>query len=149
MDAIIGNTGGAAGVIAYVKAKRAHVEGMLSYANTRGAGSYGTDASRVYSIAGQNYYDRATICHPKVLTKQTNAVSQRTASAVLPVGVHDGPDQHHPRQTRPLDFDPYKGDGYKMELRLRHEDQDLSAQHGPGVRTRRRTASGWPRTTSW
>ena len=114
MDAIIGNTGGAAGVIAYVKAKRAHVEGMLSYANTRGTGSYGTDASRVYSIAGQNYYDRATICHPTVLTKQTkrfrNGPPQQYfpwASTTAQISTTRG------KPGRSISI-PYKGDGYKM-----------------------------------
>ena len=39
--------------------------------NTRGTGSYGTDASRIYRINGQAYYDRSVICHPVTLAKQT------------------------------------------------------------------------------
>ncbi len=114
MDAIIGNTGGAAGVIAYVKDKRAHVEGMLSYANTRGTGSYGTDGSRVYSIGGQNYYDRATICHPKVLAQQIkrfrNGPPQQYfpwASTTAQVSTTRG------KSGRSVSI-PYKGDGYRM-----------------------------------
>ena len=71
MNAIIGNTGAAKWVINYVKHYRKHLEGMLSYMNTRGTGSYGTDQSRVYTYQGQTYYDRATVCHPAVLAKQT------------------------------------------------------------------------------
>lgn len=71
LDAIIGNTGAARWVINYVKHHRKHLEGMLSYMNTLGTGSYGTDQSRVYTYQGQTYYDRATVCHPAVLAKQT------------------------------------------------------------------------------
>src|SRR5688572_23491296 len=49
MDAIIGNTGAAPWVANYVKHYRAHLEGELSYLNTVGTGSYGTDPSRVYT----------------------------------------------------------------------------------------------------
>jgi hypothetical protein len=71
INAIIGNTGAAKWVINYVKHHRKHLEGMLSYMNTQGTGSYGTDQSRVYTYQGQTYYDRATVCHPAVLAKQT------------------------------------------------------------------------------
>jgi Protein of unknown function (DUF3048) C-terminal domain/Protein of unknown function (DUF3048) N-terminal domain len=71
MNALIGNTGAAPWVTNYVKHHRDHLEGMLSYMNTRGTGSYGTDWSRVYTLNGQRYYDRATTCHPAVLAKQT------------------------------------------------------------------------------
>ena len=87
MDAIIGNTGAAKWVINYVKHHRAHLEGMLSYLNTVGTGSYGTDPSRVYSINGQTYYDRATTCHPKVLAKQTKRFRNGPPQCVLPVGL--------------------------------------------------------------
>jgi hypothetical protein len=114
LDALIGNTGGSKWVINYVKANRAHLEGMLSYLNTTGTGSYGIDGSRVYSQNGQTYYDRAVICHPKVLAKQTSrfrtgpprpyfpfattaaAVSTTTGKAARSVEV------------------PYKADGYRM-----------------------------------
>jgi hypothetical protein len=71
MNALIGNTGAAPWVVNYVKHYRAHLEGMLSYMNTIGTGSYGTDPSRVYRYNGQTYYDRATTCHPMVLARQT------------------------------------------------------------------------------
>jgi hypothetical protein len=71
MDALIGNTGAAPWVVNYVKHHRAHLEGMLSYWNMRGTGSYGTDGSRVYRQNGQRYYDRATVCHPRILAEQT------------------------------------------------------------------------------
>ena len=71
MNAIIGNTGAAKWVINYVKHHRKHLEGMLSYMNTLGTGSYGTDQSRVYNYQGKTYYDRANVCHHAVLAKQT------------------------------------------------------------------------------
>jgi hypothetical protein len=71
MHALIGNTGAAPWVINYVERYRAHLEGLLSYMNTRRTGSYGINASRVYSLNGDNYYDRAVVCHPAMLARQT------------------------------------------------------------------------------
>ena len=114
MDAIIGNTGAAPWVVDYVKANRAHLEGMLSYMNTQGTGSYGTDPSRVYTYQGQTYYDRATTCHPKVLAKQTKRFSDGPPQVYFPiasskaqVSTVDG----KPGRTLKV---PYKGDGYLM-----------------------------------
>src|SRR4029453_3450956 len=71
IHALIGNTGGTPWVVNYVKRYRAHLEGLLSYMNTRRTGSYGIDSSRVYSLNGDNYYDKAVICHPAILARQT------------------------------------------------------------------------------
>ncbi len=71
IHAIIGNTGAAQWVVAYAKHYGKYLEGMLSYMNTQGTGSYGIDRNRVRSINGVTYYDRAVVCHPKVPAKQT------------------------------------------------------------------------------
>ena len=117
MDALIGNTGGQVWVRAYAKHYRAHLEAMLSYVNTEGTGSYGTDQSRVYRISGQAYYDRATVCHPKMLAKQTSrfrAGPQQSyfpwASSTAEVSTTRG----KPGRTVKI---PYKGDGYFMSYR--------------------------------
>jgi hypothetical protein len=71
IHALIGNTGAAPWVVNYVEHYRAYLEGLLSYMNTRRTGSYGIDASRVYTLNGRTYYDRAVICHPATLARQT------------------------------------------------------------------------------
>jgi hypothetical protein len=114
MDAIIGNTGAAPWVINYVKAHRAHLEGMLSYLATQGTGSYGTDQSRVYSISGQNYYDRATTCHPKVLAKQTKRFRDGPPQLYFPIASSKAEvSTVEGKRGRTLEV-PYKGDGYLM-----------------------------------
>jgi hypothetical protein len=117
MDAIIGNTGAAPWVVNYVKHYRAHLEGELSYMNTVGTGSYGTDPSRVYTFNGQTYYDRATTCHPKVLAKQTKRFRSGPPQLYFPfassrkeVSAAQG------KRARTIKV-PYKGDDYFMSYR--------------------------------
>jgi Protein of unknown function (DUF3048) N-terminal domain/Protein of unknown function (DUF3048) C-terminal domain len=114
MDAIIGNTGAAPWVINYVKHYRAHLEGMLSYQNTIGSGSYGTDGSRIYYQNGRAYYDRATTCHPKVLARQTKRFRSGPPRLYFPfastseeVSVAQGKPGHVIKI-------PYQGDDYFM-----------------------------------
>lgn len=80
MNALIGNTGAAPWVVDYVQHNGSFLDGMLSYVNTKGSGSYSIDASRVRVLGGKRYYDRATVCHPRILAKQTKRF-------------HDGPQQ--------------------------------------------------------
>lgn len=70
IGAVIGNTGATGWVKKYVQHHREHVEGMLSYMATKGTGSYSIDPARVRTYQGATYYDRAVVCHPKVLAKQ-------------------------------------------------------------------------------
>ncbi len=114
MDALIGNTGAAPWVVNYVKHFRAHLEGTLSYLNTIGTGSYGTDPSRIYRYNGQTFYDRATTCHPKILAKQTRRFRAGPqhgyfpwASSSTEVSAVRG------RRAKSIKV-PYKGDGYFM-----------------------------------
>ena len=114
MDAIIGNTGAARWVINYVKHHRGHLEGMLSFMETRGTGSYGVDSTRVYTYEGQTYYDRAITCHPAVLAKQTKRFRSGPPQVYFPyasttseVSTADG------KRARTVEV-PYKGDDYRM-----------------------------------
>ena len=114
MDAIIGNTGAAPWVINYVKHNRAHLEGMLSYQNTVGTGSYGTDPSRIYYINGRAYYDRATTCHPKVLARQTTRFRSGPPQHYFPfasTSAEISAAQGRPGRSIKI---PYQGDGYFM-----------------------------------
>jgi Protein of unknown function (DUF3048) N-terminal domain/Protein of unknown function (DUF3048) C-terminal domain len=68
---IIGNTGGQPWVIAYAKHYGQYVEASLSYIATKGSGSYSINPARVRTYQGVTYYDRAVVCDPVVLAKQT------------------------------------------------------------------------------
>ena len=114
MNAIIGNTGAAKWVINYVKHYRKHLEGMLSYMNTLGTGSYGTDQSRVYTYQGQTYYDRATVCHPAVLAKQTKRFRAGPPQSYFPwASSTDEVSTLEGKKAQAIKV-PYKGDGYLM-----------------------------------
>lgn len=114
MDALIGNTGAAKWVINYVKHFRAHLEGMLSFVNTIGTGSYGTDQARVYQLNGQSYYDRAIICHPKVLAKQTKRFRDGPPQVYFPyASTTDEVSTAKGKRGRSVEV-PYQGDGYRM-----------------------------------
>jgi hypothetical protein len=114
INAIIGNTGAAKWVINYVKHHRKHLEGMLSYMNTLGTGSYGTDQSRVYTYQGQTYYDRATVCHPGVLAKQTKRFRKGPPRSYFPWASSTGEvSTLEGKKAREIKV-PYKGDGYQM-----------------------------------
>jgi Protein of unknown function (DUF3048) N-terminal domain/Protein of unknown function (DUF3048) C-terminal domain len=71
IGAIIGNTGGQPWVIDYVKHYHQYVNGTLSYIATKGTGSYSINPARVRTYQGVTYYDRAVVCDPKVLARQT------------------------------------------------------------------------------
>lgn len=71
IGAVIGNTGATGWVVDYVEHHGRYVEGALSYLATRGTGSYSIDRSRVRTYRGVTYYDRAVVCHPQVLARQT------------------------------------------------------------------------------
>jgi hypothetical protein len=114
MNALIGNTGAAPWVTNYVKHHRAHVEGMLSYMNTRGTGSYGTDPSRVYTYNGQTYYDKATTCHPKVLARQTKRFRSGPPQPYFPfASTRKEVSAAQGQRGRSIQI-PYKGDDYFM-----------------------------------
>jgi hypothetical protein len=114
MNALIGNTGAAPWVINYVKHYRAHLEGMLSFMNTIGTGSYGTDSSRVYRYNGQTYYDRAIICHPKVLARQTKRFRSGPPQLYFPfASTREEVSAALGKRGRSIKI-PYKGDSYFM-----------------------------------
>jgi hypothetical protein len=114
MDALIGNTGAAPWVINYVKHYRAHLEGMLSFMNTRGTGSYGTDTSRIYQYNGQTYYDRAITCHPATLAKQTKRFRSGPPRLYFPYASTAAEvSTVHGKKAHSIKI-PYKGDDYFM-----------------------------------
>jgi hypothetical protein len=114
IHALIGNTGGTPWVVNYVKHYRAHLEGLLSYMNTRRTGSYGIDSSRVYTLNGHTYYDKAVICHPATLARQTKRFRSGPPQPYFPfasTGAEVSAKQG--KRGRSIKI-PYKGDSYFM-----------------------------------
>lgn len=89
MGAIIGSTGATGWVLNYVKSFHRFVEGGLTYMATKGTGSYSIDPSRVRTYQGVTYYDRAVVCHPAVLAKQTKQFRSGPARPYLPFATGD------------------------------------------------------------
>jgi hypothetical protein len=81
---IIGNTGATGWVLNYVRHYNKYLEGMLSYLATKGSGSYSIDPSRVRTYKGVTYYDRAVVCHPKILARQTKKFRNGPPQAYFP-----------------------------------------------------------------
>ncbi|CCH78583.1 conserved exported hypothetical protein [Nostocoides japonicum T1-X7] len=114
-DAIIGNTGGAGWVLNYVRHYGAHLDGMLSYVNTVGTGSYSIDRARVRYLGGQAYYDRAVVCHPKVLARQTTLFRSGPPEAYFPFATgRTTPSTAAGRAARTLHVPWKQGDTYDM-----------------------------------
>lgn len=84
IGAVIGNTGATGWVLNYVKSQGKNVEGMKSYMATKGTGSYSIDGARVRTYQGVTYYDRAVVCHPKALAKQTKKFSSGPPAPYFP-----------------------------------------------------------------
>ena len=114
IHALIGNTGAAAWVVNYVKHYRAHLEGLLSYMNTRRSGSYGIDASRVYTLNGDNYYDKAVVSPSGDARPADQTVPFGAAAALLPLRLDPRRGQRHAGKRGRSIRIPYKGDSYFM-----------------------------------
>lgn len=114
-DAIIGNTGATGWVLNYVRHYGAHLDGMLSYLNTVGTGSYSIDQARVRYLGGKAYYDRAVVCHPKVLARQTTLFRSGPPHAYFPFATGTTtPSTDAGRAARTLHVPWKQGDTYDM-----------------------------------
>ena len=112
---VIGNTGASPWVLNYVKHYSQYVEGTLSYLATKGTGSYSIDPSRVRVLNGVTYYDRAVVCHPKILAKQTQKFRSGPAEAYFPFASTDAEVSTASGQTARTVHVPWKqGDTYDM-----------------------------------
>ena len=80
----IGSTGAAPWVVDYIKSFGQYVDGNLTYLATQGTGSYSIDGSRVRSIGGVKYYDRAVVCRPDVLAKRARSFTSGPSRPYLP-----------------------------------------------------------------
>jgi hypothetical protein len=89
IGALVGNTGATGWVLNYVEQHQRYVDGSLSYMETKGTGSYGIDPDRVRTYQGVTYYDRAVVCHPKVLVQQTKAFRKGPRQVYFPFAETD------------------------------------------------------------
>ncbi|MFT3970597.1 MAG: DUF3048 domain-containing protein [Micropruina sp.] len=114
MHAIIGNTGATGWVLNYVQQYDSYVEGMLSYMNTRGTGAYSIDYSRVYYANGKREYDRAVLCHPKVLAKQTKKFRDGPPQIYFPFGDAEAASTVEGKKARTISVPWKSGNSYNM-----------------------------------
>ena len=80
----MGSTGAAPWVVDYSKSFGQDGAGNLTYLATKGTGSYSVDGSRVRSIGGVKYYDRAVVCRPDVLAKRARSFTSGPSRPYLP-----------------------------------------------------------------
>jgi hypothetical protein len=114
IHALIGNTGASPWVVNYVKHYRAYLEGLLSYMKTLRTGSYGIDASRVYTLNGHKYYDKAVICHPATLARQTKRFRSGPPQPYFPFAAsRDEVSALQGKRGRSIKI-PYQGNSYFM-----------------------------------
>jgi Protein of unknown function (DUF3048) N-terminal domain/Protein of unknown function (DUF3048) C-terminal domain len=85
INAVVGNTGATGWVGNYIKHYGADVEGLLTYMATKGTGSYSIDPARVRKYQGVTYYDRAVVCHPEVLARQTKKFRKGPQHLYFPI----------------------------------------------------------------
>ena len=114
MHAIIGNTGATGWVLNYVKKYGTYLEGMLSYMNTKGTGSYSIDPARVRVYQGVTYYDRAVLCHPKILAKQTKKFRDGPPQIYFPFGDADVASTVNGAKVKTISVPWKSGNSYNM-----------------------------------
>ena len=115
INAIVGNTGATGWVGSYIKHYGQDVEGMLTYMATKGTGSYSIDPSRVRTYQGVTYYDRAVVCHPKVLAKQTKKFRKGPQHLYFPFAATDAEvSTASGKDARIVKVPWKKGDSYDM-----------------------------------
>ncbi len=122
IGAIIGSTGATGWVLNYVTHFGRHVEGSLTYMATKGTGSYSIDPSRVRTYQGVTYYDRAVVCHPRVLAKQTNDFRNGLQQAYFPFAETDAEVSTTTGTQARIIHVPWKqGHSYDMKYRFDEE----------------------------
>jgi DUF3048 family protein len=115
--ALIGNTGASPWVVNYVKHYRAYIDGLLSYMNTLRTGSYGIDRSRVYTLNGATYYDKAVVCHPAILAQQTKRFRSGPPQPYFPfASTRKEVSARQGKRGRSIKI-PYQGDSYFMSYK--------------------------------
>ena len=89
MTGIIGSTGAYPWVLRYAAEFEDYLVTGKQYMTTKGTGSYSILSSRVRTLNGQTYYDRAVACHPATLAKQSKKFSEGPQQHYLPWAATD------------------------------------------------------------
>lgn len=116
VGSLIGSTGAAPWVEAYVRSFADLVDGTHTYVTSKGTGAYSIDPGRVRVYQGQKYYDRAVACHPGVLSKlATGPLTQGPRQPYLPFATTDAEVSTAQGQPAEVVRVPWKtGDTYDM-----------------------------------
>lgn len=90
MRAVVGSTGSSDWVGNYARQFADHLDVSLTNLAARKRGAYSVDQSRVRTVKGTTYYDRAIVCHPQVLAGlATEPFTAGPAQPYLPWAVTD------------------------------------------------------------
>ena len=90
MRAVVGSTGHSDWVGNYARQFADHLDVSLTNLAARKRGAYSVDQSRVRTLKGTTYYDRAIVCHPRVLAELAREpFSAGPAQPYLPYAVTD------------------------------------------------------------
>ena len=66
---VLGSTGAVGWVKNFAAAHSQYFDSEHQYLDTKGTGAYSIDQSRVRTLNGKKYFDRAVVCHPEALGK--------------------------------------------------------------------------------
>lgn len=114
MTAVIGSSGGAEWVMNYLAEFTDVLVADRTYLAMKGTGAYSIDPARVRTYQGNTYYDRALVCHPRVLADVVGAFPEGPPVPYLPFATAvDEPsvDAGEPAERVAV---PWKGEGYLM-----------------------------------
>lgn len=89
IHAVIGSTGAAGWVERYLGEHQAVVDAAHTYLATKGTGAYSIDQSRVRTVRGKTYFDRAVMCHPAVLGRVAGRFAEGPPQVYLPWATSD------------------------------------------------------------
>lgn len=90
MRAVVGNTGSSEWVGTYARQFGEHLDVSLTNLAARKRGAYSVDQSRVRTVQGTTYYDRAIVCHPRILAQLAREpFTAGPAQPYLPFAVTD------------------------------------------------------------
>lgn len=114
ITAVMGSTGGSGWVLNYIGEFSDSIVNEDTYVNMKGTGAYSIDYSRVRTIAGTKYYDRAVVCNPKKLGRVSKAFPTGPQVPYFPFATSvDTPSTTGGKKAKTVAV-PWKGDDYFM-----------------------------------
>lgn len=114
MTAVIGSTGGAPWVQNYLEKYNKYIVSDLQNIDMQGTGAYSINSERIYTYNGSRYYDRAVVCHPKVLGGLAKKFQDGPQVSYFPFATEtDTPSAESGKAAKYIGV-PWKGDDYVM-----------------------------------